>query len=72
MQRPVEWGNYRVSYTLSKSMNNVGEAFFNGPINPLDIESDWGPSDDDQRHRLMMAATFNTPSSPVGPDGRGS
>ena len=44
-------------------MNNVGEAFFNGPIDPLDIESDWGPSDDDQRHRLMIAATFNTPSS---------
>jgi hypothetical protein len=63
VQRPMEWGNYRVSYTLSKSMNNVGEAFFNGPIDPLDIESDWGPSDDDQRHRLMIAATFNTPSS---------
>ncbi len=53
VQRPAAWGSYRVSYTLSKSMNNVGEAFFNGPINPLDIESDWGPSDDDQRHRLV-------------------
>jgi len=63
VQRPAAWGGYRVSYTLSKSMNNVGEAFFNGPIDPLDIESDWGPSDDDQRHRLMFAATFNTPPS---------
>ena len=54
MQRPAAWGSYRVSYTLSKSMNNVGEAFFNGPIDPLDIDSDWGPSDDDQRHRLVV------------------
>ena len=27
----------RVSYTLSKSMNNVGEAFFSSPIDPFDI-----------------------------------
>jgi hypothetical protein len=62
LQRPTRWGSYRVSYTLSKSMNNVGEAFFNGPIDPLDIESDWGPSDDDQRHRLMATASVDTPS----------
>jgi hypothetical protein len=63
VQRPATWGQYRVSYTLSKSMNNVGEAFFNGPIDPLDIESDWAPSDDDQRHRLVVAASLATPSS---------
>jgi hypothetical protein len=62
VQRPAAWGSYRVSYTLSTSMNNVGEAFFNGPIDPLNIESDWGPSDDDQRHRLVVAATFDTPA----------
>lgn len=61
VQRAVSWGSYRVSYTLSKSMNNVGEAFFNGPIDPLDIESDWGPSDDDQRHRLVVTGTVETP-----------
>ena len=62
VQRPAVWGSYRVSYTLSKSMNNVGEAFFNGPIDPLDIDSDWGPSDDDQRHRLVVAGNVDTPS----------
>jgi hypothetical protein len=67
VQRPAAWGSYRVSYTLSKSMNNVGEAFFNGPIDPLDIESDWGPSDDDQRHRLVVAATVDTHEFQVTP-----
>jgi hypothetical protein len=54
VQRPVRWGTYRVSYTYSKSMNNVGENFFNSPIDPTDISKDWGRSDDDQRHRLVM------------------
>jgi hypothetical protein len=61
VQRPARWGSYRVSYTLSKSFNNVGEAFFNGPIDPSNIESDWGPSDDDQRHRLVVSGTLEAP-----------
>ena len=32
-----DWASVRVSYTLSKSMNNVGEAFFSSPIDPTDI-----------------------------------
>ena len=52
VQRPAPWGHYRVSYTLSKSMNNLGEAFFSSPIDPFDLSKDWGRSDDDQRHRL--------------------
>ena len=54
VQRPARWGNYRVSYTLSKSMNNVGENFFSSPIDPFDLSKDWGRSDDDQRHRLVV------------------
>jgi hypothetical protein len=34
VQRPVKWGSLRVSYTYSKSMNNVGETFFASPIDP--------------------------------------
>ncbi len=34
-------------------MNNVGEAFFNAPIDPFDLSKDWGRSDNDQRHRLV-------------------
>jgi len=61
MQRPRAWGHYRVSYTLSKSMNNVGEAFFSSPIDPTDLSKDWGRSDDDQRHRLVLHGAVNLP-----------
>jgi hypothetical protein len=42
VQRPSEWASLRVSYTLSKSMNDLGEAFFSSPIDPTDISRDWG------------------------------
>jgi len=61
VQRPVSWGHYRVSYTLSTSMNNVGEAFFSSPIDPTDLSKDWARSDDDQRHRLVLHGAFNLP-----------
>ena len=61
VQRPAEWGHYRVSYTLSKSMNNVGETFFSSPIDPTDLGKDWGRSDDDQRHRLVVHGTVTLP-----------
>jgi hypothetical protein len=64
LQRPVRWGSYRISYTLSKAMNNVGEFFFSSPIDPFDLEKDWGRSDDDQRHRLVVHAAVNTPREP--------
>jgi hypothetical protein len=60
VQRPARWGNYRVSYSLSKSMNNVGEAFFSSPIDPFDLSKDWGRSDGDQRHRLVLNGSVNT------------
>jgi hypothetical protein len=57
--RPAKWGSYRISYALSKAMNNVGENFFNSPIDPFDINKDWGRSDDDQRHRLTVNGTLS-------------
>jgi hypothetical protein len=65
VQRPTVWGSYRVSYSLSKSMNNVGENFFSSPIDPFDIDKDWGRSDDDQRHRLVLNASVNTAMTPA-------
>ena len=65
MQRPSKWGTYRVGYTLSKAMNNVGENFFSSPIDPFDINKDWGRSDDDQRHRLVVNGSINSPTSPA-------
>ena len=59
-QRPSRWGSYRVSYSLSKSLNNVGEFFFSGPLDPFNIWRDYGRSDDDQRHRLVFNGTLHT------------
>lgn len=64
-QRPAPWGHFRLSYTLSKSMNNVGEFFFSSPIDPFDLSKDWGRSDNDQRHRLVLSAVVNTPVKPA-------
>ena len=65
VQRPTHWASVRLSYTLSKSMNDVGEAFFSSPIDPTDITRDWGRSDDDQRHRLVINGTVNTSMAPA-------
>src|ERR1043165_5301544 len=40
-------------------MDNVGEFFFSQPIDPFDLSKDWGRSDDDQRHRLVVNGTVN-------------
>src|SRR5258705_1319619 len=66
VQRPTGWGNYRVSYTLSKSMNDVGENFFSGPIDPFDLSKDRGRSDDDQRHRLVVTGGLRSSTEPAG------
>ena len=63
VQRPTSWGSYRLSYSYSTSMNNVGEAFFSSPIDPFDLSKDWGRSDDDQRHRLVLSGSVNTPTA---------
>ena len=65
VQRPTTWAGLRLTYTLSKSMNDVGEAFFSSPIDPTDIRRDWGRSDDDQRHRLVINGTFNSSLAPA-------
>jgi hypothetical protein len=65
VQRPTPWGNYRVTYTLSKSMDNVGENFFSSPIDPTDLSKDWGRSDDDQRHRFVFYGSINSPMTPA-------
>jgi hypothetical protein len=65
VQHPASWGQYRVSYTLSKAVDNVGEFFFSSPIDPFDLSKDWGRSDDDQRHRLVMNGTVSTSTAPA-------
>jgi hypothetical protein len=60
VQRPVKWGSYRVSYTYSKALDNVGEFFFSAPINNFNIWQDYGRSDDDQRNRLVFDGAIHT------------
>jgi outer membrane receptor protein involved in Fe transport len=62
-QRPLRWATYRVSYAYSKSLNNVGENFFSSPINPFNIWQDYGRSDDDQRHRVVVNGSVNSPTA---------
>jgi hypothetical protein len=59
VERPGRWGEYRVTYTLSKPLDNVGEFIYSTPIEPIHLGKDWGRSDDDQRHRLVLNGVAN-------------
>ncbi|HEX6545993.1 MAG TPA: TonB-dependent receptor, partial [Bryobacteraceae bacterium] len=65
VQRPVQWGSYRVSYTYSKAVDDVGEFFFSSPLDNFNIWRDWGRSDDDQRQRLVIDGTLHSPMGPA-------
>jgi hypothetical protein len=65
-QRTTHWGHYRLSYTFSKAMNNVGEFFFSSPIDPTDLSKDWGRADNDQRHRLVVSGSLQSGGFQVG------
>ena len=56
--RRGSWGRVRVSYTLSKAEDDAGNAFFQTPQTQNDILADKGPSDNDQRHRLVVSGTI--------------
>jgi hypothetical protein len=55
------WGNARVSYTLSKALDTAGNAFFQTPQDNNNIPAEKGPSDNDQRHRLVVSGTARAP-----------
>ena len=65
VQRPAAWGDYRISYTYSKAMDDVGGFFFSAPINNYNIWQDWGRSDNDQRHRLAFDGNIHAPLTPA-------
>jgi hypothetical protein len=64
-QRPTGWGYYRASYTLARAMNDVGEFFFSGPIDPFDLSKDWSRADNDRRHLFVFTGAVNTPMAPA-------
>ena len=65
-RRPRAWGDYRLAYTFSKSLNNVGEFFFSSPIDNFNIWRDYGRSDDDQRHRLVFDGNLHAAGFQLG------
>src|SRR5262249_46734656 len=59
--RATNWSTVRVSYALSKAIDNTGNAFFSGPQDNFNIRDDRGLSDNDQRHRLSVSAQLVVP-----------
>ncbi len=55
-----------MSYTLSKSIDNSGNYFFSSPQDNFDLRDERGRSDNDQRHRLTVNGTFDTPAPVSG------
>jgi hypothetical protein len=57
------WGGaqFRLSYTLSKAIDDIGNFFFSTPQDNNNLRDDRGLSDNDQRHRVSAAAVV-----PVG------
>jgi hypothetical protein len=51
----------RVSYTLSKAIDDVGNAFFFSPQDNFNLRDERGLSDNDQRHRLAVSGSFEAP-----------
>jgi hypothetical protein len=62
-QRPSRWASWRVSYTFSKALDTAGNFFFSTPQDNNNIAAEKGRSDNDQRHRLVVSGSLNSPSS---------
>jgi hypothetical protein len=60
-KRAGRWSSLRVSYTLSKAVDDAGNFFFSSPQNNFNIRDDRGLSDNDQRHRLTISGSFEAP-----------
>jgi hypothetical protein len=53
----------RVSYTLSKAIDNVGNAFFFTPQDNFNLRDERSLADNDQRHRLAVSGSFEAPTA---------
>jgi hypothetical protein len=61
-RRFSRWAQTRVSYTLSKAIDNVGNAFFFTPQDNANLRDERGLADNDQRHRLAVSGSFEAPA----------
>ena len=64
-ERPISWGSARISYVWSHAIDDVSEFFFSSPINNFDFGVDRSRSDDDQRNRVVFAATLTSSKKPT-------
>ena len=61
------WGagqQLRVSYSLARARNYANDdqiPFGSGPIDPNDLEREYGPTPNEQRHRLVLSGSFLLP-----------
>jgi len=56
--------SFRAAYTLSQSFNYANDdqiPFSSGPIDSNNLQLEFGPTPNDQRHRFAAAATFDMP-----------
>lgn len=56
---------FRAAYTLSKAFNYANDdqiPFSNGPLNPNNLQLEYGPTPNDQRHRFSLAGVFELPA----------
>jgi hypothetical protein len=60
-RRFQSWLGLRLSYTLSKALDNAGNAFFFTPQDNFNLRDEHGLSDSDQRHRLTLSGMFEVP-----------
>jgi hypothetical protein len=60
-KRAARGANLRVSYTLSKTIDDAGNFFFSTVQDNFNIRGDRGLSDNDQRHRLVVSGSLEAP-----------
>jgi hypothetical protein len=63
------WGkgqDLRVSYTLARARNYANDdqiPFSSGPLDPNDLQKEYGPTPNEQRHRFVLSGSFLLPWS---------
>jgi hypothetical protein len=60
-QRAASWASWRISYTLSKAIDDTGNFFFSTPQDNSNLRGERALSDNDQRHRLTISGTLEAP-----------
>jgi hypothetical protein len=63
-QRFRKYGEFDAAYTLAKAFNYANDdqiPFEYSPIDPNNLQREYGPPPNDQRHRLVMSGVANLP-----------